>query len=108
MDEPRAHFTEDFLLSLTMIVNYSKNEISIKFELNSYTSVNWFRFSSGNGLLPAQCQTITWTNADVSSIGPWGTNFSEIQLKVQNFSFMKMHLKMLSAKWQPFCPGEMS
>ena len=39
------------------------------------------------------------------SIGPLGTNFSEILLKIQNFSFMKMHLKILSAKWQPFCPG---
>ena len=27
-------------------------------------------------------------------------------IKVQNFSFMKMHLNMPSAKWRPFCPGE--
>ena len=33
-----------------------------------------------------------------------GTNFSEIQIEIQNLSFMKMHLKMLSVKWQPFCP----
>ena len=25
--------------------------------------------------------------------------------KIQNFSFTKMHLKILSAKWQPFFPG---
>ena len=31
----------------------------------------------------------------------WNSN----QIKIQNFSFMKMHLKMSSAKWQPFCPG---
>ena len=37
------------------------------------------------------------------SIGPLGTNFSEI--KIQNFSFMKMHLKILSVKWQLFRPG---
>ena len=36
------------------------------------------------------------------SIGPSGTNFSEILIKVQNFSFTKMHLKVSSAKWRPF------
>ena len=25
--------------------------------------------------------------------------------KIQNFSFIKMHLKMSFAKWRPFCPG---
>ena len=26
-------------------------------------------------------------------------------MKIQNFSFTKMHLKISSAKWWPFCPG---
>ena len=30
------------------------------------------------------------------------------QLKSPTFSFKKMHLKLLLAKWRPFCPGEMS
>ena len=38
-------------------------------------------------------------------IGPWDTNFSEILIGIQTFSFKKMHLKMLSAKWRPFCLG---
>ena len=38
-------------------------------------------------------------------IGPLGTNFSEISIKIQLFSFTKMHLKILSVKWGPFCPG---
>ena len=63
---------------------------------------------SGNGLSPVQRQAITWTNVDLLSIRPFWTNFSEIQIKIQDFSFMKMHLKMLSVKWWPFCPGEMS
>ena len=37
--------------------------------------------------------------------GPLGTNFSEILIKILNFSFMKMHLKIWSAKRRPFCPG---
>ena len=44
-------------------------------------------------------------NAGLLSIGPLGTNFSEILIKLQNFSFTKIRLKTLSAKWWPFCPG---
>ena len=36
---------------------------------------------------------------------PSRTNFSGIQIKIQNFHFLKMHLKMSFAKWQPLCPG---
>ena len=38
-------------------------------------------------------------------IGPLGINFSEILIGIQTFSFKKMHLKMSSGKWRPFCPG---
>ena len=44
---------------------------------------------------------IIWTNARLLSIR---TNFSEMLIKVQCFSFTKMHLKISSAKWQPICP----
>ena len=60
---------------------------------------------SDNGLSPARCQAIIWTNAGILLIGPLGTNFSEILIRIQTFSFTKMHLKMLSAKWRPFCLG---
>ena len=43
-------------------------------------------------------------NARLLSIGPLGIKFSTILLKMQNFSFTKMHLKLSSAKWRPFCP----
>ena len=36
-------------------------------------------------------------------IGPIGTNFSEILIKVLTFSFKKMHLKVSSANWLTFC-----
>ena len=61
-------------------------------------SVNWVSIGSGNGLMPVQHQAIIWTNADLLLIGSLGTNFSEILMKIQNFSFMKMCLKMSSAK----------
>ena len=47
---------------------------------------------------PVRLQAITLTNADLLSIGPLGTNFSEIRNEIQNFSFMKMHAKIPSAK----------
>ena len=58
-----------------------------------------------NGLSPIQRQAIIQTNAGLLSIEPLGTKFSEILIKIQTFSFTKMHLKIASVKWQPFCPG---
>ena len=48
-------------------------------------------------------QTITWTNAWILLFGLLETNFSEILIKTHTFSFKKMHLKILSAKWRQFC-----
>ena len=58
---------------------------------------------SDNGLLPGWRQAIIWTNAEILLIGHLGTNFSEILLQIYTFSFTKMHLKMSSGKWRPFC-----
>ena len=60
---------------------------------------------SDNGLLPGRRQAIIWTIAGILLIGPLGTNFSEILIGIQTFSFKKMHLKMSSAKWCPSCLG---
>ena len=61
---------------------------------------------SDNGLLLHMWrQANVWTNAGLLSNEPLGTNFSEIWIKIQNFSFMKMHLKISSAKLCSFCPG---
>ena len=59
--------------------------------------------ASDNGLLPGRHQAIIWTNAGILSIGPLGTNFSEILSEIHTFSFKKMRLKMSSGKWRPFC-----
>ena len=60
---------------------------------------------SDKGLPPGRRQAIIWTNAGILLIGPLGTNFSEISIKILTFSFTKMHLKVSSAKWRPFCLG---
>ena len=60
---------------------------------------------SDNGLSPSRHQAIIWTNAGILLIRPSGTNFSEILIEIDVFSFKKMQLKMSSAKCRPFCLG---
>ena len=60
---------------------------------------------SDNGLSPGRRQAIIWTNDGILLIAPLGTNFSEILIEIYIFSFKKMHLKMSSGNWQPFCFG---
>ena len=81
------------------------------FSLTLWTHWHWVQHicaselghhSSGNGLSPARHQTITSTNADISSTGSLRTNFRETWIKIQKLAFNKMHLKMSSAKFCPF------
>ena len=58
---------------------------------------------SDNGLPPDQCKAIIWTNAEILLIRPFGTNLSEILIKIYMLSFKKMHFNMSSGKWRPFC-----
>ena len=61
---------------------------------------------SDNGLVLNRQQAIIWTNARMLLIGSVGTNLiTEILIKIYKFSLKKMHLKMLSGKWQPSCLG---
>ena len=60
---------------------------------------------SDNGLSPERQQAIICTNAGILSIGPLGTNFSEILIEIHISSFKTMYLKMSSAKWRLFCPS---
>ena len=60
---------------------------------------------SDNGLSPGRHQANIWTSNGTLLIGPLGTNFSEILIGIQTFSFKSMQLKMSSAKWRPFCLG---
>ena len=48
---------------------------------------------SDNGLSPGRRQAIIWTSVGILLMGPLGTNFSEILIAIQAFSFQKMHLK---------------
>ena len=63
---------------------------------------------SDNGFLAGRRQAIIWNNAGLLLIEPLGTNFSEISIRIQTFSFKKMHLnhvfwEMVSILSQPQC-----
>ena len=60
---------------------------------------------SDNGLSPGRRQAIIWTNAGIFLIGPLGTNFSEMLIEIPTLLFKKIHFKMSSGKWRPFCLG---
>ena len=60
---------------------------------------------SDNGWSPGRRRAITWINVGILLIGPLGTNFSEMLIEIHTFSFKKIHLKMSSGKWRPFCLG---
>ena len=60
---------------------------------------------SDNGLSPGRHQAITWTNVGILLIGPLGTNFSEMLTEIHTFSLKKIHFKISSGKWRPFCLG---
>ena len=55
---------------------------------------------SDNGLSPT-------TNAEMLLSWPLGTNFSEILIDINTFSFKKMYLKMSSGKLRPFVSASM-
>ena len=56
---------------------------------------------SDNDLWLGRCQAIIWTNAGILLIGPDGTDYSEILIEIQTFSFKKMRVNMSSVT---LCP----
>ena len=54
-----------------------------------YASVNRISIVPDNGLLPIRRQAIMSTSAGLLSIGPLGTNFSEILIKIKKFHSQK-------------------
>ena len=59
---------------------------------------NLTTIGSDNGLSAGRHQAIIWTNAGIMLIGPLGTNFIEILIRVQTFLFKKDHWEQTSVK----------
>ena len=68
--------------------------------VGTLTIIGW-----DNGLSPNRRQAIISTNDGLLLIGPLGTNFNEMLIKILTFSFKKMRLKVSSVKWRPFYLG---
>ena len=60
---------------------------------------------SDNRLSPGRHQVIIWTNDRMLLIWLSGSNFDEMFIEIHILLFKKIHLKMSSAKWWPFCLG---
>ena len=115
--EMKATITEGKRLRFFNGISHKQRHIA--YHINVLTLTHWGRathiclgkittIGSDNGLSPGRRQTIIWANAGILLIGPFGTNFSEILIEIQTFSFKKMHLKMSSAKWRPFVSASMN
>ena len=69
-------------------------------KVNNYT--HWGQNNANNGsdndLWPVRHQAIIWINANLLSVEPLETNFSEISITIHQLSFKNMNLKMSSEK----------
>ena len=66
---------------------------------------NLITIGTDDGLLPGRRQAIIWTNARILLTGPLGKQFRDILIKIDIFSFERIHLKPFSAKGWPYCLG---
>ena len=64
----------------------------------NYGNIGW-----KNGLSPGRYQAIIKTNAGLLLIGTLGTNFSEIIIKIQPHSYIKMSFETLAILSRPQC-----
>ena len=86
-------------IDLFSILSITEWVCQCSWELNEkWLMACWFRYWLVAWSVPSHY----WTNAGIL-IGPLGTNFSEILTQIHKFSFKKIHLKMSSGKWRPFC-----
>ena len=109
-EKARPYFHHCFLLCtfnsklslLSYYVNLPKGEVLANLCVSTLT--NWGRVThicvgnltiigSDNGLSPGRHQAIIWTDAGILLIGPSGTDFSEILIKIHTHSFKKIRLE---------------
>ena len=91
----------DQTFTLVTVTGSSQAPINWLRASDAYMSVKHTNIAADNGLSLGWHQAITWSKAGILLIGP----FIEILIKIYTFSFKKLHLQMLSGKWQPFCLG---
>ena len=111
---PSSSHERNYFIHISIMMHISTSPIHALYENVTSALTHWGRVThiyvsiltiigSDNGLSPGWRQAIIWTNVGILLIGPLGTNFSEIWIKIYTFSFRKMYLKMSSGKWRSFC-----
>ena len=104
-EKPLGELTKCKVKHLSDLMKYAHLYLTHWGRMMHICGDNMTIIGSDNGSSPGRRQAIIWTNAWILLIGPLGTNFSENLIEIHTFSFKKMHLKMSSAKWRPFCLG---
>ena len=92
-------------IELCKIMRWNCSRVSLTHWVTHICVSKLTNTGSNNGLSPGRRQAKIWTNAGILLIGPQGTNLNEILIEIHTFSFNKIHLKMSSGKWRPFCLG---
>ena len=86
-----------------------QEEVQIPYIFNSSPSSAAF-MQQWIGSALVQIMACRLFGAKIWSQSVLGTNFNENFIKIQNFSFMKMHIEISSVKWRPWevnpCPTE--
>ena len=79
-------------------MQYLTSELTTQY-CRIYASANRVNIGSDNGLSPI---------AGLLSIGALEINVCDIFIAIHTFWYIKIHLKIASAKWRPFFQGAMS
>ena len=67
--------------------------------------INLTFIGPGNGSSPGRRPAINWASAGILLTWSLRTNFFEVFIVILTFSFKKIHLKITSINWRPFCLG---
>ena len=103
------HYWAHYSKNQAIILNVVYHELHVNTLITHWGQViyvfvsNLATIGTDNCLLPGRHQAIIWISAGILLIGPLRTNFSETLIKIRISSFKKMHLKISSAIWCPFC-----
>ena len=103
--EPNHYLNQSWLNLCHHIASLGHNEFTHRGWVMHICLSKLNIIGSDNGLSPKRYQGIIWTNAGILLIAPLGINFGKILFQYHRFSFKKIHLKISSGKWQPFCLG---
>ena len=102
----RPHWTTANWAAGTCLCGHSSNRLTHWGGVTHICISKLTIIGSDNGLLSGRAKPLSEPLLEL--IGPLWTNFSGILIGIETFSFKKMHLKMSSAEWCPFCLGALS